>query len=186
MTRDETTLAAQIVSELYETWYSATLRFAARSLGNVELAEEVVQEAFFDLYKELRKGRTVEHPRAWLMRVVRRRVWRQFSAHPDEQLRHETLDALDSMPVALRVTHEEMGDLALLTSHVSRREEEALLLRVAGLGNKEISEELGLAAGTVGTLLSRALRKMQNAAQCRPESLRKKTHGKASDAPTLQ
>jgi RNA polymerase sigma-70 factor (ECF subfamily) len=179
-------VAAQIVTELYETWFSATLRFAARSLGNLELAEEVVQEAFFDLYKELRKGRSVEKPRAWVMRVVRRRIWRQFAARPDDQLGHESLDILEATAVMDNLGAEDLGELALMMQHVTRREEEALLLRVAGMGNKEIADELGLAPGTVGTLLSRALRKMQAAAQKPAEQQRRKAHGKAADSQALQ
>ena len=170
--------ATQIVTELYEGWYSAMVRFAARSVGNVELAEEIVQEALMELYKELRRGGTVTQPRAWLMRVVRRRVWRQFGAAPDDQLEHDTLGHAESQP-ALRYDIEDIGELAMLLGNLTRREEEAVLLRAAGLGYAEIAKELDLAKGTVSTLLSRALRKMQHAAQAKPASHREGRHDRA-------
>lgn len=176
--------ATQIVTELYEGWYAAMVRFATRSFGNLELAEEVVQEAFMELYKELRRGRSVTHPRAWVMRVVRRRVWRQFGAAGDEQLEHETLDSAESQP-ALRYQIEDIGELAMLVGKLTRREEEAVLLRAAGLGYAEIAKELELAKGTVSTLLSRALRKMQDAAQRKSASLGKGRHDRASDPSAL-
>ena len=161
------------------------VRFATRSLHNTELAEEVVQEAFMQLYKELAAGRKIEHPRAWVMRVVRRRVWRQFEARGDDQLEHEPLDVVDSlMAISARVI-ENAGELAVLLASLSPREEEAVLLRASGLDYAEIASELGLAQGTVGTLLSRALRKMQQVAQSTSETSARTAHTRKPDATTL-
>lgn len=134
------------------------VRFAARSLGNFETAEEIVQEAFTDLYKELRSSKPVEHPKAWVMRVIRRRIWREY--HSKEPV-CEQLDLMPEFPAYMRHSSE----LGLLFSHLTAREAEAMLLRAAGLDYAGIAEELGIATGTVGALLSKALRKMQGVAQ---------------------
>ena len=163
------------------------VRFASRSFGNVELAEEAVQDAFMELYKELVGGRSIEHPRAWVMRVVRRRIWRQFGAPPDDQLEHEPLEVVDTVRTTSPAGFEDAGELAVLLSCLSPREEEAVLLRASGLDYAQIAAELGLSSGTVGTLLSRALRKMQRVAHSPPG-----TSGRARmqlgnlDAQTLQ
>jgi RNA polymerase sigma-70 factor (ECF subfamily) len=163
------------------------VRFASRSFGNLELAEEAVQDAFMELYKELSGGRPIAHPRAWVMRVVRRRVWRQFGAPPDDQLEHEPLDVVDSQRAASQAISEDAGELAILLNCLSPREEEAILLRASGLDYSEIAAELGLSSGTVGTLLSRALRKMQRVAQSPPgASGRARLQLRNSDAQTLQ
>jgi RNA polymerase sigma factor (sigma-70 family) len=141
------------------------VRFASRSLRNTELAEEVVQDALMELYKELVNGRAIEHPKAWVMRVVRRRVWRYFGAHADDQLEHEPLDVVDALGMAARASSEATGELALLLGCLTPREAEAVLLRSSGLDYAQIAAELELSSGTVGTLLSRALRKMQQVAQ---------------------
>jgi RNA polymerase sigma factor (sigma-70 family) len=174
------------VTELYEGWYSAMVRFASRSFGNLELAEEVVQDAFMELYKELAGGRQIEHPRAWVMRVVRRRIWRQFGAPPDDQLEHEPLEVVDSLRAASQTLSEDAGELSVLLNCLSPREEEAVLLRASGLDYAEIAAELRLSSGTVGTLLSRALRKMQQVAQSPPGSGRVRMQQRKSDAQTLQ
>lgn len=167
MPKNHLAAAAEVVTELFECWYTPMVRFAARSAGNMAIGEEIVQEALMELYKELRSGRRVEHPRAWVMRVIRRRIWKQFSAHKDERLEHEPLETLNESPGNERALHD-AGELSLLLHHLTQREADAVLLRAAGLGYSEIGKELGLAAGTVGALLSRALRKMQEIAHSKP------------------
>jgi RNA polymerase sigma-70 factor, ECF subfamily len=148
--------ASAIVTELFGSWYAPMLRFTARSVHSPEIAEEIVQEAFMELYKELRAGKRVEFPKAWVLRVIRRRIWREFSAvHPD------SLENLASPPAILPEDHSE---LTLLLNQLTPRESEAVLLRAAGLGYSAIAKELDIATGTVGALLSKALRRMQQAA----------------------
>lgn len=156
--------AGQIVTELFRDWYAAMVRFAARSLGSVELAEELVQDAFLALYRDLTEGRFIEHPRAWVMRIIRRRVWQHYAQQP----RTESLDVIDELRERWRPPEQEPGELAVLLQALSPREEEAVLLRAAGLAYAEIAQELGVETGTISTLLARALRKMQTAAGTAP------------------
>jgi RNA polymerase sigma factor (sigma-70 family) len=148
--------ATSVVTELFESWYTAMVRFAAHSIRNEETAEEIVQEAFTDLYKELRAGKRVDHPKAWTMRVIRRRIWREF-----QEPRTETLDEL---PARATTNPPDTSELSTLLQHLTPREAEATLLRAAGLGYAEIGRELGIATGTVSALLARALHRMQDAA----------------------
>lgn len=136
------------------------VRYASRLTGNVEIAEEIVQEAFLDFYRLLLEGGEVRHHRAWVMQVIRRRVWRLFNIDPDEQLTHETLDLLGAAEPS-DAPQEHQTELSDLLQVLTPRETEVVLLRAAGLSYSEIGNELGLATGAVGTLLARALRKMQ-------------------------
>lgn len=152
--------AASAVTALYQSWYSAMVRFASRLTGNVEIAEEIVQESFLDLHSLLLEGGAVRHHRAWVMRVIRRRVWRLFTVNPDEQLSHETLDSLGTEePSDAPQTHQ--AELTEFLAALTPRETEVVLLRASGLSYSEIGNELELTTGAVGTLLARALRKMQ-------------------------
>ncbi len=156
--RDEALASA--VTELYQSWYSTMVRFASRLTGNVEIAEEIVQESFLDLYLSLQRGGEVRHHRAWVMRVIRRKVWRLFNLDPDEQLTHESLELLGTAePSDLPEAHH--NQLAEMLDVLTTRETEVILLRAAGLSYSEIGNELQMATGTVGALLARALRKMQ-------------------------
>jgi RNA polymerase sigma-70 factor (ECF subfamily) len=159
---DSAERATAVVTELFESWYTPMLRFAARSTQNEQVAEEIVQEAFTELYKELRSGRKIQHPKAWAMRVIRRRIWREYIAPPTA-----SLDTLAPPPAAMPVEHSE---LSMLLNQLTPRETEAVLLRAAGLGYAAIAKELGIATGTVSALLARALQRMQVAAKAASHS----------------
>lgn len=173
----------QIVSELFREWYAAMVRFATRSLGQVELAEELVQDAFLALYRDLTEGRAIQHPRAWVMRVIRRRVWQQYG-----QAKTESLEAVEELRQRWHPPEQEPGELAMLLATLTPREEEAVLLRAAGLGYAEIAEELGVEKGTISTLLARSLRKMQAAATSTNAKPKKGAplHDAGQDTATLQ
>ncbi len=148
--------ATAVVTELFESWYSAMVRFAARSVHSEELAEELVQEAFTELYKELRAGKRIEHPKAWTMRVIRRRVWREYAAPKPE--------SLDVVPEPQTSSPMHQAELAMLLNCLTPRESDAILLRAAGLGYSEIAAEMGIATGTVSALLARALHRLREVA----------------------
>jgi RNA polymerase sigma factor (sigma-70 family) len=158
--------AAAIVTELFESWHSPMVRFAMRSVGGLETAEEIVQEAFTDLYCELRAGKRVDHPKAWVMRVIRRRVWREYQSD------HLACGPLDDGEAVATFMHES-SELSLLLNCLTTREAEAVLLRAGGLDYAGIASELGVARGTVSALLARALRKMRDVAQAKPARMAK-------------
>ena len=56
-----------------------------------------------------------------------------------------------------------LSDIRSLLSMLSAREEEVLLLRLEAMKYREIAEQLGISVNSVNTLLSRALRKLQDA-----------------------
>jgi len=55
---------------LVDRYYGACLRFAWRSLGERDDAEDVVQEALVRAYRALRRGRSPREFRPWLLGIV--------------------------------------------------------------------------------------------------------------------
>src|SRR3989442_128416 len=90
--------ASRLVSSLFESWYSSIVRYAVRSTGSLELAEDTVQESFLVLYRELRQGTKIENPKAWTLCVVRRQISKQMRSYGSKALLHESLDVLDTAP----------------------------------------------------------------------------------------
>ncbi len=162
--------ANRVVCELFETRYPALVRYVYRSLGNLGAAEDIVQEAFLDLYKQLVRGAAIEHPSAWAFSVARRRISREIRRHRETTALHERLEVLDfapqgqihPAPFAL-----EGADL-IRVSALSRREEEVLLLRMDALKYKEIGQILGISTGCVGALITRALQKLRTQTDAAP------------------
>jgi RNA polymerase sigma-70 factor (ECF subfamily) len=151
--------ATNLVTELFDLWYSSLVRYALRSTPTYELAEDLSQEVFMKLYQALRAGKSIEHPKSWTLCVMRREVSRQLQDEPG----YEELDERQPAPA----WPEDAGvstaiqDLLRL---LSPREEEVVLLRLEPMKYQEIADYLGITLNSVKTLLTRALRKLQKAA----------------------
>lgn len=185
--------ASKVVDGLFELWYSSLLRYAARSMGSLSMAEDLVQEALMKLYRELRRGKTVENPKAWTFSVVRRGIGKQIRDHIRQGGTPKSLDVVDTQPVALpggnlfhgeRVV--EMDEISRLFSTLSRREEEVLLLRMEALKYREIASELGIRVNSVSTLLTRALRKLQRSVKGKTDKGLDSDHVEKQTPETLQ
>ncbi len=158
--------ASEFVSSLFETWAPALYRFACRESRSPLVAEDLVQEAFFYLYKELRNGRAIDNPKAWTTTVVQyqaRKMRRELNRHG--QLASFDLVATGTTAVA---DSNDKDAIAELLCTLSRREQEVLQLRLESLKYREIANRIGISAKSVATLLARALRKIQAARQSQP------------------
>lgn len=161
MTREQ---AGRLIDELFETWYPSLFRYLLRVTHSIELAEDVAQETFMELYRALARGHTVDNAKAWTLRVAKRYVQREIHDYVRNGFGIEALDAMetatpavfDSPPKSL-----EWKELVGFFSALSPREEEVLLLRLEGLKYREIASQLGISANSVSTLLVRALTKLR-------------------------
>lgn len=151
--------AGQLVEALFDRCYTQLVRYAVRSLTDRDLAEDLVQDAFLQLYGALRSGKCIGYPKAWAMCVLRRAVNR----HIQERFEHEQLDDCEHVPSADRAS----TCLSLIADYLyvlSRREEEVLLLRMEAMKYREIADQLGISMSSVNTVLARALQKLKKVA----------------------
>jgi RNA polymerase sigma-70 factor (ECF subfamily) len=158
-----------LFTDFYESWYSALVRYVTHSLGNVELAKDLVQDSFLALCGELREGKQIENPKGWTFRVLRRQISKEIgftrysgiifeSVHGNPDWEHSAY----AHP-GLRVEPtQEQDSLSEMIACLSAREHEAIMLRLEGFKYKEIAGELGIGVETVKTLLARAMDKMQD------------------------
>ncbi len=163
MTREQ---AADTIDGLFETWGAALLRFALRRTGSKELAEDLVQEVFLSLYRELLRDTPILDPKAWTLGVLRRQIahrFRDFARHGEQQASMEDLEALAGAAEPAAPVESWIERVAGLAAGLSCREEEVLLLRLQSLKYREIGEQMGISPKSVATLLARALRKLEAA-----------------------
>jgi len=182
-------LATELVTSFYDSFYASLLRYAAHITGSLDVAQDVVQEAFMRLYRALREGQAIQNPKAWAFTVVRHESGARLRRRNDERLAHQGLEVLDDLPMGRwsdPVAGFENDDVARLSSLLSKREQEALLLRMEGLKYREIGGELGLSIQSVSTLLSRALRKLQGALGVKPREGGPSSHVEEPVRQTLQ
>jgi RNA polymerase sigma-70 factor (ECF subfamily) len=150
---------------LFLSHYQDIYRHLFRILGSRQLAEDVAQETFLRLYDhEFAANRDHNHNiRAWLYRVAtnlaynalrseRRRAERQAAAARERELQGR----VSHDPAETAGRSAERAQVRDVLAELSEREAELLLLRHAGLSYRELADVVGVAPGSVGTLLARA------------------------------
>ncbi len=147
----------------YDSHHPALFRYVHRLVGDPDLAADVVQESFV---------RLLEHPlpndevRRWLftvatnlvrddarMRTRRQRLLAERYARSD--LSPDPAEA----PDRTAVRSERIAAARSALEGLSARDRQILLMREEGFRYAEIAEAIGVASGSVGTLLARALRR---------------------------
>lgn len=138
-------------SELYLRAYRRMVVLAFATTRSTSVAEEVVQDAFVDLY---RRWGTVLAKDAWLRRAVVSRSTSWLRRHIlERQARHEPPAAPEPSSVV---------ELRIMLSVLSPRQRAAVILRYyEDLSEKDISLALRCRPGTVKSLLSRALHRLE-------------------------
>jgi RNA polymerase sigma-70 factor, ECF subfamily len=147
---------------LYESTYTAVVRFLYRKVWDAERAEDLAQEVFVRAL-----AHRPEKPRAWVFAVAAN-LARDEARAAVRRKRHLTL--LKGDPIAQpafepsaeeRVERdEEIAAVQDALAALTPRDREILLLWDAGLSYPEIAAQTGLALGAVGTTLARARKRL--------------------------
>jgi|SRR5579864_2182397 len=144
---------------IYRTHASAVLRYALRTVGNRELAEDIVSEAFLELYRNLDAIEPERLP-AWLFRVARNRAVDYWRKRAVEQRYAQELRPTEAEPAAgLDVEAWLLQEPALKPVH-----RVCLILHfVHGMTRVEIGQRLELSAVKVKGHLQYALQLLRKA-----------------------
>ena len=160
--------AWQTIEEVFAALESPLLLYARRLLGNAEVSEDIVQEAFMKLHAQFH---SVLSPQPWLYRTVhnlavdhQRRASKIVLVGPStEDEPCPIQEASDSQPLPDEqiARWEGIGLVRLVLETLDERSRELIRLRFnEDLSYKEISERTGLTVGHVGYLLHHALKAM--------------------------
>ncbi len=156
---------------LFLRHYERVYRVVYNLVGSREEAEDLVQETFLVLYNNPPTNDGGTHGNdtgeqrlaAWLCRVALNRGYNLLRGYQRSQKRMERWGAIDTGiapddPYNEAVRTEERAYVRSLLARLPDRQSNLLLLRYAGLSYAEIASTLGVAQGSVGTLLARAER----------------------------
>jgi RNA polymerase sigma factor (sigma-70 family) len=150
-----------LVADAFGQYHAEIYNFLRRSTRDESVAEDLVQETFVRLNREVEAGRTPEHLRAWLYRVASNLVisrGRRSSTVIAWINRHGRAAAMryEDSPETGYLRQEQasaLGDVLMLLSAEARA---ALLLSADGFSGEEIAAAIGRTHGATRTLLSRA------------------------------
>jgi RNA polymerase sigma-70 factor (ECF subfamily) len=148
---------------LFRRLYPHLFRYLNRLTGDPDLAEDVAQESFVRL---LDRGLTEEEARLWLFTVATNLV--RDGARKAAR-RQRILAATPVIPAPLPRPDEvaergsEVEGVRAVLEGLPARDREILLMREEGFSYAEIARAAGVAPGSVGTLLARALRRFGEA-----------------------
>lgn len=158
--RASTLPAPDAFEALYESVRPSLWRYVHRLLGDPDLADDIVQEAFVRLLDRFESRG--EGARLWLFTVAtnlvrdrgrmtaRRR--RLLATHPI--IVPPPLGADDRL-----VRQERIAAVREALQQLPERDRQLLLLREEGFSYREIAQSVGVAPTSVGTLIARAVRR---------------------------
>jgi RNA polymerase sigma-70 factor (ECF subfamily) len=145
---------------LYALYHESLVRLLYRRTGDRDHAEDLAQEVFVRALET-----PPANPKPWLFAVALnlardegRRAARQ--GRKLELLKGEAAGRAVPAPDAEIERQEKVEAVRAALAALSEKDREALLLKAEGFSYDEIAAALGLAAGAVGTTLSRARRRL--------------------------
>ena len=139
----------------FKSLYKPLCLFALRYTDQVDDAEDIVQQAFADVWDKNRAGNVIGNLKAYLYQAVRNRSL-SFTSQPDVEDTSEEEDILRSERDA------RLWDA--IDRLPPERKKIFLLSKRDGLKYQEIAEELNLSVKTVENQMSKALKALRETA----------------------
>ena len=165
--------AQRALRELYELTSSKLYGVALRVVGNREWAEDVLQDAYLNIWRIAGDYRAaLSPPMAWMGVIVRSRALDFLRRRQTERLdSHQPLDALladtvaADQPSPVDTAHASERAWALhqcLTRLENRHREVLSLAYLRDLSHGELAEQLRLPLGTVKTWIRRGMAQLRD------------------------
>ncbi len=149
---------ARLVADAFDANAEALKGFAFAAVREEATAEDLVQEAFLRLVRELHGGRTPDNIRAWLFRVCANLVVSYARRRSVSDRARSLLLERSSSPSPEDTAIRRDDDAAMRRGLEQLRPEEriALLLSAAGLSSAEVGKATGRTANASRVYLSRS------------------------------
>ena len=159
------------LSQLYDRYAQIIYSIAYRSLGSVEESEEVLMDVFGQVWRTAdRYDQAKARVDTWLFMIARSRI---FDRLRSGQRRGKVTDALIAFDVVNQVLENEDVEISerrelVATAMGKLPIEQRQVLELSyygGLSHREISDQTGLALGTVKTRIRLGLDKLRSSLQ---------------------
>jgi RNA polymerase sigma factor (sigma-70 family) len=140
------------------------LAFIRRRIDDAAEAEDILQDAFYELVAATRLAQPVEQVGAWLMRVARNRIIDRFrkkrpellldaAGADEERVLEELLPAADGTPETAAMRALLLAEIEAALAELPREQREVFMAQeLEGLTFRELAERSGV---SINTLLAR-------------------------------
>lgn len=161
--------AEQFVRAALERWEGPLLRYTRALTGDLDLARDVVQDAFLRLCTQPRE-RVEAHVGEWLFAVCRNRALdvlkKEGRMHGMPEAQLEATTSHEPPPTAVVEDRDQATHLRALVDTLSTNQRDVVRLKFQeGRSYKEISQITGLSVTNVGFLLHTAIKALRARAQ---------------------
>lgn len=157
----------QAFKALYDRYNRKVLNFCYRLTGSKEIAEEVAQETFISVFKNLKSLKNVSRFEPWLFMIARNYVYQAYRKHKVTEVSVDETDENDREVIQLESEadspedHVLRGELRVVTQEIiqslGEKYREAFVLAVLeGFSYQDVSEMLGRKIQSVKTDIHRA------------------------------
>jgi len=146
---------------IFDQHYPPLVRYCHRLTGDGDVAEDIAQESLVRLFDHQVRGSDAG-TRAWLFKTATHLVRDRYRVQKNRVrlLAENPVRPSEPESPVLRLERAEARDQARMAlDSLASRDREILLMRYAGFSYREIAEAIGVAATSIGTLLSRAERR---------------------------
>lgn len=131
---------------------------ALKMIDDEDAVSDIVQDIFISYYKNSQNGHEIKQPKGWLIKATINKCI-DYSKYRKRYTRIESLEPALTRDVADEKTlDKELVKLAL--SKLKPREKTLALLYGEGMSYREISEISGIRFSSVGKMLSRTLKRL--------------------------
>lgn len=152
-----------LVSNAFDSFERPLYAFALGLTRSGSIAEDLVQESFLRLIREVQAGRTPDNIRAWLYRVCTNLATSRGrrATVATRYLPFLASREVGETPEARHLRLELGAELSAALAELSADERTGLLLSAGGFHGPEIAEIIGRSHGATRTMLTRARLKLQ-------------------------
>lgn len=143
----------------YRENYRQVFRLARKIMNDSELAADITQEVFADLYSQMKKQKEIRSLRSWLYKVTNNKCIDQLKKERKLFVKNQPADR------NLQIEDEAEPDFSLVVqkaiNQLKGNDRLLVILYSEGLSYKEMAEISGINFTSVGKTLARALKKLE-------------------------
>ena len=151
--------------KLYYRYYNEIHQFAFSLCFSRSKSDDLVQDTFFSLFKELKKGVELENPRAWLYKVTLnqwRNEYKQNRTIRAKNIQSNWSEINNHTPETEFINQEKRRLVFERLEELPVKDRDILVLYQNGLSYAEIADVLDMKPRSVGTTLSRSIQRFKS------------------------